>query len=136
MSGDGRLIKIGALFFAGVIFTAVPTCKGTYAQNGRVGNFGHSHGSFHGRSGFVQNRDVRNFGRFRGSFGGWPKFRGRFDHARGGFGSTIVAVPGVGAPPEGLYYDASPPGYESLKCFLHRHVKTPHGWALEPVYVC
>ncbi|MFZ1093942.1 MAG: hypothetical protein WAN75_32815 [Xanthobacteraceae bacterium] len=136
MSGDGSLIKIGALFFAAVIFTAVPNSKGTYAQNGRVGNFGHSHGSFHGRSGFVQNRGVRNFGRFRGSFGGWPRFRGRFDHARGGFGSTIVVVPGVGAPPEGPYYDAPPPGYDSLKCFLHRHVQTPHGWALEPVYVC
>ena len=74
MSADGSLIKIGALFFAGVVFTAVPTSKGTYAQNGRVGNFGHSHGSFHGRSGFVQNRGVRNFGRFRGSLAGGPGF--------------------------------------------------------------
>jgi hypothetical protein len=136
MSGDGSLIKIGALFFAAVIFTAVPNSKATYAQNGRVGNFGHSHGSFHGRSGFVQNRGVRNFERFRGSFDGGPRFRGRFDHAQRGFGSTIVIVPSVGAPPEGPYYDAPPPGYDSLKCFLHRHVETPHGWVLEPVYVC
>ena len=43
------------------------------------------------------------------------------------------AAPPAGPPPVGY---APPPGYDSLKCFLHRHVQTPHGWALEPVYVC
>jgi hypothetical protein len=46
-----------------------------------------------------------------------------------------VVVPSVvAAPPP--YYDAPSPGYDSLRCFLHRHVETPNGPVLEPVYVC
>jgi hypothetical protein len=108
----GAAFNIGALFFAAVIFTAVPNSKSAYAQNRGVGNFGHR-GSFHGRSGF----------------------RGGFDRGRRDFGPNIVIVPSVVAPPP-PYYDAPPPSYDSLRCFLHRHVKTPNGWALEPVYVC
>jgi hypothetical protein len=121
------LIKIGALFFTAVIFVAVPNSKSAYAQNRRVGNFGIPNGSFHSRPGFAQNRGFGNFGRFSGSF------RGGFDRGRRDFGQNIVAVPSVVAPP---YYDAPALGYDSLRCILHRHVETPNGWALEPVYVC
>ena len=128
------LTKIGALFFAAVIFAAVPNSKSAYAQNRPVGNFGHPSGSFHGRPGFAQNRGVGNFGHFSGSFLG-RRFGGGFDRGRRDFGPNIVVVPSVvAAPPP--YYDAPPPGYDSLRCFLHRHVETPNGPVLEPVYVC
>jgi hypothetical protein len=134
MRGAARLIKIGALFIAAVTFTAVPNSKSAYAQNHRVGNFGHpSSGSFNGRPAIAQNRGVGNFGRFGGSFLGGPRFGGGFDRGRRDFGQDIVVVPSVVAPP---YYDAPPPSYDSLRCILHRHVETPNGWALEPVYVC
>jgi hypothetical protein len=135
MRGAARLIKIGALFFAAVTFTAVPDSKSAYAQNRGVGNFGHpSSGSFNGRPGIAQNRGVGNFGHFGGSFLGVSRFGRRgFDRGRRDFGQNIVAVPSVVAPP---YYDAPALGYDSLRCILHRHVETPNGWALEPVYVC
>jgi hypothetical protein len=128
------LINIGMLVFAAVTFTSVPNSKSAYAQNHGAGNFGHpSSGSFNGRPGIAQNRGVRNFGHFGGSFLGGPRFGGGLDRGRRDFGQNIVAVPSVVAPP---YYDAPPLGYYSLRCILHRHVETPNGWALEPVYVC
>jgi hypothetical protein len=126
MRGAVGLIKIGALFFAAVTFTAVPNSKIVYAQNRGAGNFGHpSSGSFIGRPGITQNRGVGNFGHFGGSFREWPRFRGGFDRGRHDFGPNIVVVPSVGAPPP-AYYDAPPPGHGSLSCF--------NGW--EPVSGC
>src|SRR2546425_1002156 len=94
----GRLIKIGAPFFAAIIFAAVPNGKSAYAGNRSVGNFAPRTGSFHGGPGFA--RGVGNFGHFGGSFRGFA--RGRND-----FGPNIVVVPTVVAPPP--LYDVPPP---------------------------
>jgi hypothetical protein len=133
MRGAASVIRIGALFFAAVALTAVPNSKGAYAQNHGAGNFGHPGGPFNGRPGIAQNRGVGNFGHSSGLFVGGPSFGRGFDRGRRDFGQNIVAVPSVVAPP---YYDTPPPSYDSLRCILHRHVETPNGWALEPVYVC
>ena len=121
MGRTGSLTKIGAVF-AAVIFTAVGPGKSAYGQTRAVGNFGVD--SFQGRPGFAPDRGFpfRGGSRFRGGFG------------RQGFGTNIVVVPsaGLAAP----YYGVSPPGYESLRCYLHRHVDTPNGPVLQPVYVC
>jgi hypothetical protein len=77
------LIKIGALFFAAVTFTAVPNSKSAYAQNHVAGNFGHaSSGSLNGRPGIAQNRGVGNFRHFGGSFLERPSFGRGFDRGR------------------------------------------------------
>src|SRR5258708_32554284 len=133
MRGAASWIKINALFFAAVAFIAVHNSKSASAQNRGAGNFGHPSGSFHGRPGIAQNRGVGNFGHFNGSFLGRSRFGEGFDRGRRDFGPNIVAVPSVVAP---SYYDAPPLGYDTLRCILHRHVETPNGWALEPVYVC
>ncbi len=135
MRGAASLIKIGALFFAAVIFTAVSNSKSAYAQNRGAGNFGHPSGSFQGRPGIAQNRGVGNFGHFGGSFLGSPRFGAGFGLGRRDFGPDIVVVPSAVAPPPS-YYGVPPLGFDSLRCILHRHVETPNGPALEPVYVC
>jgi hypothetical protein len=140
MGVTSSLSKIGAMFFAAVIFAAVAPSKSAYAQTRTVGNFGHPAGSFHGRPGFAPDRGFpfRGGSRFHGGFG------------RQDFGTNIVVVPsaGLAAPyygvppppdygvPPAPYYGVSPPGYDSLRCYLHRHVDTPNGPVLQPVYVC
>jgi hypothetical protein len=131
----GYLIKIGALLCVSVL-AAIPSTKSTFAQGRSAGSFGRPAGSFQGRPGIGQNRDFRNFGQFGGSFG-WSRFGAGFDRGRRDFGQNIVVVPSV-APPAPYYgdYGASPLGYDSLRCTLHRPVQTPYGEVLEPVYVC
>jgi hypothetical protein len=136
MGVSGSLIKIGAVFFAATIFAAVAPSKSAYTQTRTVGNFGHPDGFARGR-GFP----------FRGFHGGFGRFHGGF--GRQDFGTIFPAVPsntgitqyGVPPPPDygvpaAPYYGVSRPGYDSLKCYLHRHVDTPKGPVLEPVYLC
>ena len=136
MGVTGSLIKIGgAVFFAATIFAAVAPSKSAYAQTRTVGNFGH-------HDGFARDRGFP----FRGFNGGFGRFQGGFGQ---GFGTVYPAVPsnqgithyGVPPPPDyGVpaqpYYGVSRPGQDSAKCYLHRHVDTPKGPVLEPVYTC
>jgi hypothetical protein len=55
-----------------------------------------------------------------------------------------VIVPSAGVP-VGSYYGVPPPpdfgvppalDYGVSRCYLHRHVDTPNGPVLQPVYVC
>jgi len=134
MGVTGSLIKIGAVF--AIIFAAVAPSKSAYAETDTVRNFGHPAGfardrgfPFHGLSRFH-----RGFGRFDGGFG------------LGGFGGAVPSNQGIthyGVPPPpdygvppAPYYGVSRPGYDSLKCYLHRQVDTPKGPVSEPVYLC
>jgi hypothetical protein len=136
MGVSGSLIKIGAVFFAATIFAAVAPPKSAYTQTRTVGNFGHPDGFARGR-GFP----------FRGFHGGFGRFHGGF--GRQDFGTIFPAVPsntgitqyGVPPPPDygvpaAPYYGVSRPGQSSTQCYLHRHVDTPKGPVLEPVYLC
>jgi hypothetical protein len=137
MGVSGSLIKIGALFFAAIIFAAVAPSKSAYTQTRTV----------------TQTRTLSGFP-FRGFHGGFGRFHGGFGRFLGGFGrqdsgTIFPAVPsntgitqyGVPPPPDygvppAPYYGVSRPGYDSLKCYLHRQVDTPKGPVLEPVYLC
>jgi hypothetical protein len=138
MGVSGSFIKIGAVFFAAVIFAAVVPSKSAYAQTSTV----------------TQTRTVTQTGTlsgfpFRGFNGGFGRFNGGFGRFNGGFGGVYPAVPsnqgithyGVPPPPDyGVpaqpYYGVSRPGQSSTSCYLHRQVDTPKGPVLEPVYLC
>ena len=139
MGVSGSLIKIGAVFFAATIFAAVAPSKSAYTQTPTV----------------TQTRTVTQSGfPFRGFHGGFGRFHGGFGRFQGGFGrqdfgTVFPAVPsnqgitqyGVPPPPDyGVpaqpYYGVSRPGQSSTQCYLHRHVDTPKGPVLEPVYLC
>jgi hypothetical protein len=141
MRGGASFVKIGALFFAAVMFTAISSSKSVYAQSHIARNFGQPGGPTHGRAGLAQRRGLESFGHGGGSFRGWG-FHGRFGQRPRDFGTNIVVAPTVVAPAAPYYgapyeYDGvGLPPYESLRCFLHRHVETPNGPALQPVYVC
>ena len=130
MGVTGSLIKIGAVFFAAIIFAAVAPSKSAYAQTRTV----------------TQTRTLSGFP-FRGFNGGFGRFNGGF--GRQDFGTVYPAVPsnqgithyGVPPPPDyGVpaqpYYGVSRPGQSSTQCYLHRQVDTPRGPVSEPVYLC
>ena len=134
MGVSGSFIKISAVFFAAVIFAAVAPSKSAYTQTSTVSRT------------VTQTRTLSGFPS-RGFDGGFGRFNGGF--GRQDFGTVYPAVPsnqgithyGVPPPldygvPAQPYYGVSRPGQDSLKCYLHRHVDTPKGPVLEPVYLC
>ena len=138
MGVTGSLIKIGAVFFAAIIFAAVAPSKSADAQTRTVGNFGHP-------AGFARDRGFpfRGLSRFHGGFG---RFQGGVGLGGVGLGGAVPSNTGItnyGVPPPpdygvppAPYYGVSRPGYDSLKCYLHRQVDTPKGPVSEPVYLC